>query len=134
MAKNSCSIGHLRILLVEDDAMNRKVTMLMLDRLGYRADAASNGIDALRCIEIRQYDLVLMDIVMPEMDGFEAAREIRKRWRDWPKIVAVTAYLLPDLRERCIDAGMDGCLIKPVRFDDLRDVLRPFELATIVEN
>jgi CheY-like chemotaxis protein len=134
MNRDSGSIAHLHILLAEDDAMSRKVTLLMLRRLGYKADAVKNGLEVLKFLETNPYDLVLMDIVMPEMDGFEATREIRRHWHDWPKIVAFTAYLLPDLRERCVEAGMDDYLVKPVHLDDLHEMLRRFEIALTVKN
>ncbi len=129
MARNSASDshGHLNILLAEDDASNRKVTLLMLKRLGYNADVVASGIEVLNALECRTYDLVLMNIMMPEMDGLEATREIRRRWHDRPKIIAFTAYILPDGRERCIEAGMDDYLAKPVHLEDLRAVLERFE-------
>jgi CheY-like chemotaxis protein len=134
MMGDSGSIARLHILLVEDDAMNRKVTLRMLSRLGYNADAANNGLEVITCFKANTYDLVLMDIVMPEMDGFEASREIRRYWLDWPKIVAFTAYMLPDLHERCIEAGMDGYIVKPVHLEELAKMLRRFELALVVKN
>ncbi len=97
----------------------------MLKRLGYNADAVNNGLQVLKAFENRMYDLVLMDIVMPKMDGFEATKEIRKRYpaSRQPKIIALTAYILPDGREKCIEAGMDDYIAKPVRISELADAL-----------
>ena len=123
MIKKSCqnSGSSFRILLVEDDPSNRKVTMLMLQHLGYRADAVANGIEALQAMEHQTYDVVLMDVKMPEMDGLEATRIIRQRWpNDGPRIIAITAYALKGDREKCLEAGMDGYLAKPIWLDDLR--------------
>ncbi|MCX6677411.1 MAG: ATP-binding protein [Methanothrix sp.] len=118
----------LRILLAEDNVVNQMVMLKMLNNLGYHADVASNGKEVLRSLEIQPYDLILMDVQMPEMDGFEAARAIRKRWAsaDQPKIIAITAYALKGDREKCLDAGMDDYLSKPVTLEDLRAVLEPF--------
>ncbi|HSD57408.1 MAG TPA: response regulator, partial [Methanotrichaceae archaeon] len=95
------SVSPLRILLAEDDELNRKVTLLMLKRLGYKADAASNGVEVLEALGRQLYDLVLMNIGMPEMDGIETTREIRRRWQNGLKIIAITAYVLPGIRAIC---------------------------------
>ncbi len=134
MVNNSVSFSHLRILLAEDDATTRKVILLMLERLGYKADVALNGLEVLQALEMKPYDLVLMDIVMPKMDGLEAASKIRKRWKDWPKIIAFTAYLLPDIMEKCTEAGMDGYLAKPVRLNEMQAVLKHFDFITAAKN
>ncbi|MFB3763611.1 MAG: response regulator [Methanotrichaceae archaeon] len=133
MVNNSVSLSHLRILLAEDDATTRKVILLMLDRLGYKADIALNGQEVLRALEMKPYDLVLMDIVMPKMDGLEAARKIREHWKDWPKIIAFTAYLLPDILEKCTEAGMDGYLAKPVRLNEMQAMLKHFDFIASVK-
>ena len=135
MVNNSASSSHLRILLAEDDATTRKIILLMLERLGYKADIALNGQEVLRAHETKPYDLVLMDIVMPKMDGLEAARKIREREADWPKIIAFTAYLLPDIMEKCIEAGMDGYIAKPVRLKELQAMLKHFDfIASLGES
>ncbi len=95
----------------------------MLKRLGYRADLATNGIEALQALERQPYDIVLMDVKMPEMDGLEASRIIRKLWPEGPKIIAITAYALEGDRERCFEAGMDGYISKPVNILELAEVL-----------
>jgi PAS domain S-box-containing protein len=113
----------LRILLAEDDISSQKVAQLMLKKLGYRADTVANGIEALQALERQHYDVVLMDVKMPEMDGLEAAHIIRQRWPDGPKIIAITAYALRGDREKFIEAGMDDYIAKPVEINDLRAVL-----------
>jgi CheY-like chemotaxis protein len=111
-----------RILLAEDDPSNRRVTQLMLRRLGYEADAVTNGLEVLQALEEWHYDLVLMDILMPKMDGVAAAEEIRRRWpaSSQPKIIAYTAYVLPDNGCKNLLKNMDGYLFKPVKMEDLR--------------
>jgi CheY-like chemotaxis protein len=92
----------------------------MLGRLGYRADVAANGIEALQALERQHYDLVLMDLRMPEMDGLEATRIIRQRWPDeGPKVIAITAHALEGDKEKCLDAGMDDYISKPVKLEEL---------------
>jgi CheY-like chemotaxis protein len=118
----------LRILLAEDNIVNQMVMLKMLNKLGYHADVAANGTEVLRSLEIQPYDLILMDVQMPEMDGFEAARAIRKHWvsADQPKIIAITAYALKGDREECLDAGMDDYISKPVKLEDLREILESY--------
>jgi len=119
----------LRILLAEDNPVNQIVMLKMLNKLGYHADVAANGIEVIHSLELKPYDLILMDVQMPEMDGFEAAREIRKRWtsEDQPKIIAITAYALKGDREKCLAAGMDDYISKPVKLDELRAILRSYD-------
>jgi len=119
-----------RILLAEDDATNQRVAMLMLKRLGYTANAVSNGREAIQAIKHQNYDLVLMNIVMPEIDGLEATRKIRKLGYNRLKIIAITAYVFPGAKEMCIAAGMDDYIPKPVRIDDLANVLEKFQSNT----
>jgi CheY-like chemotaxis protein len=114
------------ILLVEDDPANQKVTLLILKKLGYQADAVNNGLEALQALEKIQYDIVLMDILMPEMDGITATQEIRRIWPNGPKIIALTAYLMPNGREKCLEVGMDDYIIKPVSVSESRDVLNAY--------
>ena len=115
----------LRILLVEDNITNQKVANLILKRLGHCADIADNGLEALSAIEKNVYDIVLMDIQMPELDGLEATRRIHKRWPPGqrPYIIAMTAHALRGDREKCLAAGMDDYVAKPVRPDALADAL-----------
>jgi CheY-like chemotaxis protein len=114
-----------RILLAEDDPSNRKVTQLMLRKLGYESDAVTNGQEVLQALEDRSYDLILMDIIMPKMDGLAAAEEIRRRWpaSRQPKIIAYTAYILPYDECKNLFKNMDGYLFKPVKKEDLRTAI-----------
>ena len=114
----------LRILLVEDNAINQKVALLILERMGYRADVAADGREAIAALAQRDYDLVLMDVEMPVMDGVEATRRIRSSPRDvQPRIVGLTANVAPEDRAAYLAAGMDDCLVKPIRTADLRAAL-----------
>ncbi|RMH59024.1 MAG: response regulator [Bacteroidetes bacterium] len=115
----------LSILLVEDNLINRKVALLMLNKLGYDADVAVNGREAVEAVQRRRYDLLLMDLQMPEMNGLEATEEIRRILppERQPRIVAFTANALSVDRQRCLDAGMDDYLSKPVRQYQLVAVL-----------
>jgi CheY-like chemotaxis protein len=115
----------LRILIAEDNDVNKRVIEKMLKKLGFQADIANDGQDVLEALEKQHYDLILMDIQMPKMDGLEAASQIRKRWplAEQPCIIALTACALEGDRERCLDAGMDGYISKPVKIEDLREAL-----------
>src|SRR5690606_5129206 len=107
----------LRILVVEDNPINQKLMRLILDRMGYRADVVANGREAVEAAEQQRYDVVLMDLQMPEMDGLEATRHIRARLAAevQPLIVAVTADVVQEARSRCMEAGMDAYLTKPIQ-------------------
>jgi len=115
----------LRILLAEDNVVNQKLALRLLQQMGYRADLASNGIEAIESIGRQTYDVVLMDVQMPEMDGLEAARRITQRWAaaERPRIVAMTANAMQGDREECLAAGMDDYVVKPIRVDKLVDAL-----------
>ncbi len=117
---------HLRILLAEDNVVNQKVALRMLNKIGYRADLAANGLEVLQALERLHYDVILMDVQMPEMDGLEATRHIREKWptTEQPRIIAVTAYALEGDKERCLNAGMDGYISKPMQIHELADALR----------
>lgn len=110
---------NLNILLAEDNPVNRKVALIALKKLGLKADTAENGQEVLLALEEHHYDLVLMDIQMPEMDGIEATRIIRKRWSQGPKIIVVTSFEAEMCRDLCYDAGADDYLNKPVKMDEL---------------
>jgi PAS domain S-box-containing protein len=115
----------LRILLAEDNAVNQKVALRLLDRLGYRADVVWNGREAIEAIERSHYDVVLMDVQMPELDGLDATRRICERWPrgQRPRIVAMTANAMPEDREACRAAGMDDYVAKPIRPEALAEAL-----------
>jgi CheY-like chemotaxis protein len=110
---------NLNILLAEDNPVNRKMAMIALKKLGLQADTAKNGREVLVALEEHHYDLVLMDIQMPEMDGIEATKIIRKRWSQGPKIIVVTSFEAEMCRDLCYDAGADDYLNKPVKIDEL---------------
>ena len=116
----------LRILLAEDNLVNQKLAMRLLRQMGYTADLANNGLEAIAAIERQPYDVVLMDVQMPEMDGLEAARCIVERWPDGgrPRIVAMTANAMLGDREECLAAGMDDYVVKPIRVDALVEALQ----------
>ena len=116
----------LRILLAEDNAVNQQVALKLLDQLGYRADLASNGLEALEALERQPFDVVLMDVQMPELDGLEASRRICERWpvENRPQIIAMTANAMPEDRAACFAAGMDDYLAKPIRPNELAKALR----------
>ena len=116
----------LRILLAEDNVVNQKLALRLLQQMGYRADVASNGIEAIECCARQPYDVVLMDVQMPEMDGLEATRRIVARWpspAQRPRIVAMTANAMQGDREECLAAGMDDYVTKPIRVDALVQAL-----------
>ncbi|HSH93800.1 MAG TPA: response regulator, partial [Roseimicrobium sp.] len=119
----------VRILLVDDNLINQKVAVRLLQQMGYRPDTVSNGMEALKAVESRRYDLVFMDVQMPEMDGLEATRMLRvleqQAGRDVHRhvVVAMTANAMAGDRERCLDAGMDDYIAKPVRPERIRETL-----------
>jgi CheY-like chemotaxis protein len=111
----------LRILLVEDNTVNQKLALRLLEQMGYRADVAASGLEALAALERQMYDVVLMDVLMPEMDGLEATRRIRGKSTEQsrPWIVAMTANAMQGDRELCLEAGMNDYVSKPIRPDEL---------------
>ena len=115
----------LRILLAEDNPINQMVALRLLESLGYRADVVENGLEAVEAVQRHTYDVVLMDIMMPVMDGLEATRRIRQaNLARSPRIIAVTANALAGDRQRCLEAGMDEHLPKPLRVDALAQALK----------
>ncbi len=113
----------LRVLVAEDNVINQKVTLRLLQQLGYRAELAGNGIEVLDALDRQPFDVILMDIQMPEMDGFEATAKIHERYPRSPRIVAVTANALPGDAQHCLDAGMDDYLSKPIVPKELEMVM-----------
>jgi CheY-like chemotaxis protein len=118
-------INSLRILLAEDNPVNQKVALSMLRRLGYKADVAANGLEVLEAMQRQHYDVVLMDVQMPEMDGYETTCCIRKQNSDGkqPWIIAMTAYAMEGDREKCISAGMNEYISKPIKIIELQEAL-----------
>lgn len=117
----------LRVLVAEDNEINQQVALHLLRVLGHHVTIVANGREAVQAIQHHPFDVVLMDLQMPEMDGEEATRQIRALGDQirQPRIIALTAYALAGMRERCLAAGMDGFLNKPVRLQDLRQALQP---------
>ena len=134
----------MRILLAEDNLINQKVALRILERLGYHADVAANGLEVIDALHRQPYDLILMDVHMPEMDGLTATRVIRmeKPNNQNPRIVAMTAVAMAGDEEKCLQAGMDDYISKPIQVEDLVNVLQrnapplsppsePFPAATV---
>ncbi|HWX22210.1 MAG TPA: response regulator, partial [Candidatus Binatia bacterium] len=128
----------LRVLLCDDNVINQKVASRLLQQMGYRADLAANGLEALAALERNPYDLIFMDLMMPEMDGLDATRLIRQRQKQpgqFPTfkspiiIVAMTASAMKGDREKCLEAGMDDYIAKPVRLEDVRGIVERWGAA-----
>ena len=115
----------LRILLAEDNTLNQKLALRLLERMGYRADVAANGLEVLEALQRQRYDVILMDVQMPDMDGLEASRLITEEWppQQRPRIVAMTANAMQGDREECLAAGMDDYLTKPIQIKALQEAL-----------
>jgi CheY-like chemotaxis protein/HPt (histidine-containing phosphotransfer) domain-containing protein len=122
----------LRLLLCDDNVINQKVALRLLQQMGYRAGLAANGLEALAALDRQPFDLIFMDVMMPEMSGLEATRLIRERQRQPDRfphykspliIIAMTASAMPGDRDKCLAAGMDDYLAKPVRLEDVRNII-----------
>lgn len=117
----------MQILLAEDNLINQKVAIRILEKLGYQTETTDNGKAAIKALETKKFDLVLMDIQMPEMDGFEATKIIRtsqKVLNPGIPIIAMTAHAMPGYRERCLDSGMDDYLSKPIEPQKLSEIIK----------
>jgi CheY-like chemotaxis protein len=112
------------ILIAEDNPINQKLIERILFKLGYSSVMTQNGLEAVSAISDKHYDLVLMDIQMPEMDGYEATRSIRKLEVQQPYIIAMTANALSEDRDICLSHGMDNYISKPMKLDTLTDILK----------
>ncbi len=125
-AGKEATMSSLRILLAEDNPMNQKVALRLLQRLGYTADVATNGLEAIEALERQPYDVVLMDVQMPQLDGLDATRRICEQWppESRPHIIAMTANALPEDREACFAAGMNDYVAKPIRAEELAAALK----------
>jgi CheY-like chemotaxis protein len=117
-----------RILLAEDNPVCQRLALAMLQRLGYKADAVNNGLEVLQALERQKYDLVLMGIVMPKMDGITATEQMFRHFpiSALPRIVAITAYIHPDVRKKCFEVGMDDYITKPLILNDLKAILMKY--------
>jgi len=113
----------MEILIAEDNHVNQKLTVHILNKMGYNPEVACNGHEVLDCVAKKKYDMILMDIQMPEMDGLEATQFIRQHAQEQPIIVAMTANAMPEDREMCIKAGMDDYLSKPMKLAEVISVL-----------
>jgi CheY-like chemotaxis protein len=113
----------LRILVAEDNIVNQKLIQRVLNNLGYKPQIVGNGQEAVQAIHDNSFDLIFMDVQMPELDGLEATRQIRLRGGDQPVIVAMTANAMQGDKEECIKAGMDDYISKPVKLDVLVTML-----------
>jgi CheY-like chemotaxis protein len=114
----------LKILVVEDNQVNQKLALRILEQMGYRADIASNGLEAVESVERQTYDVILMDVQMPEMDGLEATRQILEKWpTNHPRIIGLTANALEGDREMYLAAGMHDYISKPIRVNELVEAL-----------
>jgi CheY-like chemotaxis protein len=122
---SSVTARSLRVLVAEDNAVNQMVARLMLTKLGHRVDVVKNGLEAVQALRVAPYDVAIMDLQMPVLDGLGATRQIREQIppASQPFIVALTASVLGEDRQACMDAGMDAFLTKPIRGEDLEHVL-----------
>lgn len=114
-------LNNVQVLVVEDNTMSQKVATLILKRMGYHADVVNNGLEAIQALENKRYDVLLMDVRMPELDGLETTRRILERWKapNTPYIIAMTANVQPEARSQCLAMGMNDYLTKPVHVDEL---------------
>jgi CheY-like chemotaxis protein len=115
-----------RVLLAEDNLVNQRLAVRMLENMGHQVVVAQTGHEVLSALQTMKFDLVLMDVQMPEMDGFAATREIRKReqgGQDHLPVIAMTAHAMKGDRESCLDAGMDDYLAKPINRDELQQLI-----------
>lgn len=125
-AVHECQKAHLKILLAEDNLVNQKITVLMLQKIACHVDIANNGLEVLELLEKTAYDIILMDIQMPSMDGISATKIIRQSSPYQPYIIALTANALDDNQTKCLEAGMNDFLRKPVSAAKLIETIKKF--------
>lgn len=128
MKKNFTQFSGKKALIVEDYFINQEVTQGILELMGFEVDLAENGREALERHDTHEYDIILMDIQMPEIDGYEATKKIRTREKDAKRtpIIALTANALAGDKEKCLKAGMDDYISKPVEAEKLEDILQRY--------
>lgn len=129
----------VKILIAEDSLVNQKILLRILEQFGYYADVVSTGYEALMAVDTVEYDIIFMDVHMPEMDGLEATRRIlnSRRADERPKIIALTANALSDDKYKCIEAGMDDYITKPVRLEEVVSILKrwaPLQTRLVTES
>jgi CheY-like chemotaxis protein len=124
----------IRILVVEDNPVNQKHTALLLKSWGFRHDICANGKDAIRNIRVNKYDLILMDVEMPEMDGYETTVFIRNKLKLGLPIIATTAKVTEQDREKCLTTGMNDYIPKPINAEQLYNLVTNYLFSTVVEN
>ena len=124
----------IKILVVEDNLLSRKLATFMLKNWGYRYDECPNGKEALENMKIHKYDLILMDIEMPEMNGYDTTKFIRKKLELGLPIIAMTAHSDPGEREKCLLAGMNDYIAKPIQEEELYNVVTNYLYTTVVLN
>lgn len=126
LAENLAQELPLRILIAEDSSINQELVLTILNKMGYTADVVNNGIEAIEAIKKHPYNIIFMDVQMPEMDGLTAARYIVQNWSDnqRPKIIAMTASAFQEDKQNCLDAGMDDYISKPIRIEQVQEMLQ----------
>ncbi len=126
----------LRLLVADDNAVNQKVALMLLKRFGYTADAVGNGVEVLRALETKIYDIIFLDVQMPEMDGYQTARRVCAKWtaleHERPRMIAMTGNAMQGDRELCLEAGMDDYISKPVQVVDLKAALERWGVRATV--
>jgi CheY-like chemotaxis protein len=124
----------IRILVVEDNSMSQKLASIMMHTWGYRCDVCDNGKAALEKLRSKKYDMVLMDIEMPEMDGLETTRYIRNNMKLGLPVIATTAHISEEDRKDCLSAGMTDFIGKPIDEEELYNMVTNYLYSTVVEN
>jgi CheY-like chemotaxis protein len=115
----------LRLLLADDNRVNQRVGTAFLEKMGYRVEVAANGLEVLQALERQCFDLIFLDVHMPQMDGYETARQLRQKWPgdERPFVIAMTGNTMEGDRELCLAAGMDDYISKPIRHKELEAIL-----------